>query len=78
MDRLWDGRGSGRNGIADPLSRHVGWAGSSCTTTAPLSCDIKSAVPVVNFTPPTGGEYVVSSTSATNFWRSQLGLRIDF
>ena len=51
-----------------PLVTHVGWSNN----------DLKTAVPVVNFTPPTGGEYVVSSTSATNFWRSQLGLRIDF
>jgi hypothetical protein len=32
----------------------------------------------VQFTPPTGGEYVVSSTSPSNFWRTQIGLRIDF
>jgi hypothetical protein len=60
-----------------PLVTHVGWAGTGCTTT-PAACDIKTAVPVVQFTPPTGGEYVVPSTSATQFWRSQLGLRFDF
>jgi outer membrane receptor for ferrienterochelin and colicin len=51
-----------------PLVTHVGWS----------SNDLKTAVPIVQFTPPSGGEYAVSSTSATNFWRSQLGLRIDF
>jgi outer membrane receptor for ferrienterochelin and colicin len=51
-----------------PLVTHVGWS----------SNDLKTAVPIVQFTPPAGGEYAVSSTSATNFWRSQLGLRIDF
>jgi hypothetical protein len=51
-----------------PLVTHVGWSGN----------DLKTAVPIVNFTPPAGGEYAVSSTSSTNFWRSQLGLRIDF
>ncbi|MDB4916433.1 MAG: putative oar protein, partial [Gemmatimonadetes bacterium] len=51
-----------------PLVTHVGYVGT----------DIKTAVPVVQFTPPTGGEYVVSSTAASNFWRTQLGLRIDF
>jgi outer membrane receptor for ferrienterochelin and colicin len=61
-----------------PLVTHVGWAGTGCTAVAPLTCDIKTAVPVVQFTPPTGGEYVIPSTSATQFWRSQLGLRIDF
>jgi hypothetical protein len=62
-----------------PLVTHVGWAGTGCvTTTTPATCDIKTATPVVQFTPPAGGEYVVSSTSATNFWRSQIGLRIDF
>jgi hypothetical protein len=51
-----------------PLVTHVGYS----------STDLKSAVPIVNFTPPTGGEYAVSSTSAANFWRSQIGLRFDF
>jgi hypothetical protein len=60
-----------------PIATHVGWAGTGCTTT-PAACDIKTAVPVVQFTPPSGGEYVVPSTSATQFWRTQLGLRIDF
>ena len=60
-----------------PVVTHVGWAGTGCTTT-PAACDIKTAVPVVQFTPPAGGEYAVPSTSATQFWRSQLGLRIDF
>jgi hypothetical protein len=60
-----------------PLVTHVGWAGTGCTTT-PAACDIKTAVPVVQFTPPAGGEYAVSSTSSSNFWRSQLGLRFEF
>lgn len=60
-----------------PLVTHVGWAGTGCTTT-PAACDIKTATPVVTFTPPAGGEYAIPSTSATQFWRSQLGLRIDF
>ena len=51
-----------------PLVTHVGYS----------SADIKTAVPIVQFTPPTGGEYAVSSTSASNFWRSQIGLRFDF
>ena len=51
-----------------PLVTHVGYVGNN----------LKTAVPVVQFTPPTGGEYVVSSTSATNFWRTQLGLRVEF
>jgi outer membrane receptor for ferrienterochelin and colicin len=60
-----------------PLVTHVGWTGTGCTTT-PAACDIKTAVPIVQFTPPAGGEYAIPSTSATQFWRSQLGLRIDF
>jgi outer membrane receptor for ferrienterochelin and colicin len=60
-----------------PLVTHVGWAGTGCTAT-PAACDIKTATPIVQFTPPAGGEYVPASTSATNFWRTQLGLRIDF
>ncbi|MFL5620998.1 MAG: carboxypeptidase regulatory-like domain-containing protein [Gemmatimonadaceae bacterium] len=60
-----------------PIVTHVGWTGTGCTTT-PAACDIKTATPIVQFTPPTGGEYVVPSTSATQFWRSQLGLRIGF
>ncbi|MEO8560517.1 MAG: TonB-dependent receptor [bacterium] len=60
-----------------PLVTHIGWAGTGCTTT-PAACDIKTAVPVVNFTLPSGGEYAVSSTSSSNFWRSQLGLRLEF
>ena len=61
-----------------PLVTHVGWAGTGCVATPAPTCDIQTATPVVQFTPPTGGEYVVSSTSATNFWRTQIGLRIDF
>ncbi|HEV7994593.1 MAG TPA: TonB-dependent receptor [Gemmatimonadaceae bacterium] len=60
-----------------PLVTHVGWTGTGCTTT-PAACDIRTAVPVVQFTPPSGGEYAVSSTSSSNFWRSQLGLRLEF
>ncbi|HKH93368.1 MAG TPA: TonB-dependent receptor [Gemmatimonadaceae bacterium] len=60
-----------------PLVTHVGWAGTGCTAT-PAACDIKTATPVVQFAPPAGGEYAPVSTSATNFWRTQLGLRIDF
>jgi hypothetical protein len=60
-----------------PLVSHVGWAGTGCTTT-PAACDIRTATPVVQFTPPSGGEYAVSSTSSSNFWRSQLGLRLEF
>jgi hypothetical protein len=60
-----------------PVVTHVGWAGAGCTAT-PAVCDIKTAVPIVQFTPPSGGEYAVSSTSSSNFWRSQLGLRLEF
>jgi hypothetical protein len=61
-----------------PIVTHVGWAGTGCVTTPAAACDIKTAVPIVQFTPPAGGEYAVPSNSATQFWRSQLGLRIEF
>jgi hypothetical protein len=34
-------------------------------------------VPIVQFTPPTGGEYVVGNF-VSNFWRTQLSVRYSF
>jgi hypothetical protein len=50
-----------------PLVTHVGYSTNRAQT----------AVPIVTFTPPAGGEYSVG-TSATQFWRTQLALRYSF
>ena len=50
-----------------PLVTHVGYSTASPTT----------AVPIVQFTPPTGGEYTILN-SALNFWRTQLSVRYSF
>jgi hypothetical protein len=50
-----------------PLVTHVGYSG-----TDPLT-----AVPIVQFTPPQGGEYVVGNF-VNNFWRTQLSVRYSF
>ena len=51
-----------------PLVTHVGYAGT----------DPKTAVPIVTFTVPTGGEYVASNSFVSNFWRTQVSLRYSF
>src|SRR6185503_16182050 len=50
-----------------PLVTHVGYSTTSTQT----------AVPIVTFTPPNGGEYTIG-TSATQFWRTQLAVRYSF
>jgi hypothetical protein len=50
-----------------PLVTHVGYS----------SVDPRTAVPIVTFTPPTGGEYVVTNV-VENFWRTQISLRYSF
>jgi outer membrane receptor for ferrienterochelin and colicin len=50
-----------------PLVTHVGYSGT----------DARAAVPIVQFTPPAGGEYVPAALQ-TNFWRSQLSFRYSF
>jgi outer membrane receptor for ferrienterochelin and colicin len=50
-----------------PLVTHVGYS-----TTNPVT-----AVPIVTFTPPAGGEYS-NGNFASNFWRTQLALRYSF
>jgi hypothetical protein len=51
-----------------PLVTHVGYS----------STDPKSAVPIVTFTAPSGGEYATSSNFSGNFWRTQVALRYSF
>jgi hypothetical protein len=51
-----------------PLVTHVGYS----------TTDPKTAVPIVTFTPPTGGEYVASNNFTGNFWRTQVALRYSF
>jgi len=56
-----------------PLVTHVGYnTPAGVATTNP-----NTGVPVVQFTPPTGGEYTILNT-ATNFWRTQLSIRYSF
>jgi len=50
-----------------PLMTHVGYSSTTAAT----------AVPVVQFTPPAGGEYAPGAT-VSNFWRTQLSLRYSF
>jgi outer membrane receptor for ferrienterochelin and colicin len=50
-----------------PLVTHVGYS----------STDPQTAVPIVQFTPPQGGEYVVGNF-VSNFWRTQLSVRYSF
>ena len=56
-----------------PLLTHVGYN----TPAGVASTNPSTAVPVVQFTPPTGGEYTILNT-ATNFWRTQLSVRYSF
>ena len=50
-----------------PLVTHVGYSSATAAT----------AVPIVQFTPPAGGEYAPGST-VSNFWRTQLSARFSF
>ena len=50
-----------------PLLTHVGYS----------TADPRTAVPIVTFTPPTGGEYAIAN-AVENFWRTQLSLRYSF
>jgi len=50
-----------------PLMTHVGYSTTNAST----------AVPIVQFTPPAGGEYAPGAT-VSNFWRTQLSLRYSF
>jgi outer membrane receptor for ferrienterochelin and colicin len=56
---------SGNSNI--PLVTHVGYS----------SNDPRTAVPIVQFTPPNGGEYVVGNF-VSNFWRTQISFRYSF
>ncbi|MEO7964660.1 MAG: TonB-dependent receptor, partial [Gemmatimonadaceae bacterium] len=50
-----------------PLLRHVGYSDTNAA----------SAVPIVQFSPPSGGEYT-NAVLASNFWRTQLSVRFSF
>ena len=50
-----------------PLVTHVGYSSAVAAT----------AVPIVQFTPPAGGEYAPGST-VSNFWRTQISARFSF
>lgn len=50
-----------------PLLRHVGYS----------SADPSTAVPIVQFSPPAGGEYV-NGNFVNNFWRTQISVRLSF
>jgi outer membrane receptor for ferrienterochelin and colicin len=50
-----------------PLLSHRGYS----------SADPKTAVPIVRFTPPVGGEYSVGNF-VSNFWRTQISFRYSF
>ena len=56
-----------------PLVTHVGYN----TAAGVASTNPVTAVPVVQFTPPSAGEYSILNT-ATNFWRTQLSVRYSF
>jgi hypothetical protein len=50
-----------------PLVTHVGYSAATAST----------AVPIVQFTPPAGGEYAPGAT-VSNFWRTQVSMRFSF
>lgn len=50
-----------------PVLRHVGY-----TTNNPAT-----AVPIVQFSPPAGGEYI-NGNFVSNFWRTQISFRLSF
>ena len=50
-----------------PLVTHVGYSSAVAAT----------AVPIVQFTPPAGGEYAPGAL-VSNFWRTQISARISF
>ncbi|MCC6319709.1 MAG: carboxypeptidase regulatory-like domain-containing protein [Gemmatimonadaceae bacterium] len=56
---------SGNSNI--PLLRHVGYSTTNAAT----------AVPVVQFSPPAGGEYI-NGNFVGNFWRTQISFRLAF
>jgi len=61
-------RGTPNSGNSNvPLVTHTGYSTNSPAT----------AVPIVTFTPPVGGEYTISN-SALAFWRTQLSIRYSF
>ena len=51
-----------------PLMTHVGYS----TATA------QTAVPIVQFTPPSGGKEYAPGALVSNFWRSQVSVRFSF
>jgi hypothetical protein len=53
-----------------PLVTHVGFSGTG-------NVPIATSVPVVQFTAPAGGEFVAQPV-ASNFWRTQIGVRVSF
>jgi outer membrane receptor for ferrienterochelin and colicin len=50
-----------------PLVTHVGYSSATAAT----------AVPIVQFTPPAGGEYAPGAL-VSNFWRTQISMRYSF
>ncbi len=50
-----------------PLLRHVGYSSTNAAT----------ATPVVQFSPPAGGEYI-NGVVVSNFWRTQISVRYSF
>jgi hypothetical protein len=58
-----------------PLVTHVGYVGAGGVVTGNVNAN--SAIPVVQFTPPAGGEYAPGAT-VSNFWRTQVSMRYSF
>ena len=58
-----------------PLVTHVGYVGTGGVVTGNVNAN--SAIPVVQFTPPAGGEYAPGAT-VSNFWRTQVSMRYSF
>jgi outer membrane receptor for ferrienterochelin and colicin len=58
-----------------PLVTHVGYVGAGNVVTGNVNAN--GAIPVVQFTPPAGGEYAPGAT-VSNFWRTQISMRYSF
>jgi hypothetical protein len=50
-----------------PVLRHVGYSTNNPAT----------AVPIVQFSPPAGGEYI-NGNFVSNFWRTKISFRLSF
>ena len=51
-----------------PLVTHVGYSSATAAT----------AVPIVQFTPPSGGKEYAPGATVSNFWRTQISMRYSF